>query len=139
MYDWYTRERAVGSVPTDIHDLQAQRGKAELKSEFVQLRAKGLPYPKIAQRLGVAKSTLANWNAELEAEIASARAVELEALQEEYFLLKEGRIRLLGEQLRRIRDELAGRNLADLSTDKLMDLRLRHFAALKEEFVETRV
>ena len=126
-------------MSADIHDLQAQRGKAELKSEFVQLRAKGLPYAKIAERLGVAKSTLANWNAELEAEVASARAMELEALQEEYFLLKEGRIRLLGEQLRRIRDELAGRDLADLSTDKLMDLMLRHYAALKEEFVETRV
>ncbi len=126
-------------MSADIHDLQAQRGKAELKSEFVQLRAKGLPYAKIAERLGVAKSTLANWNVELEAEIASARAMELEALQDEYFLLKEGRIRLLGEQLRRLRDELAGRNLADLSTDKLMDLMLRHYAALKEEFVETRV
>ncbi len=137
--DWYTRQRTVRAVSADICDLRAQRGKTELKSEFVQLRAKGLPYAKIAERLGVAKSTLANWNAELEAEIASARAMELEALQEEYFLLKEGRIRLLGEQLRRIRDELAGRNLADLSTDRLMDLMLRHYAALKEEFVETHV
>src|SRR5919205_2874769 len=135
----HTRQRIATTVSADIHDLQAQRGKAELKSEFVQLRAKGLPYAKIAERLGVAKSTLANWNAELEAEIASARAMELEALQEEYFLLKEGRIRLLGEQLRRIQEELAGRDLADLSTDKLMDLMLRHYAALKEEFIETRV
>ena len=79
-----------------LHSLEACQGKAELKAEFVQLRAKGLPYVRIAERLGVAKSTLANWNAELEAEIASARAMELEALQEEFFLLKEGRITLLG-------------------------------------------
>jgi hypothetical protein len=89
-----------------------EQGKAELKADFVQLRAKGLPYVRIAERLGVAKSTLANWNAELEAQIASARAMELEALQEEFFLLKEGRIRLLGEQLQRLRQQLASRDLS---------------------------
>jgi hypothetical protein len=70
---------------------RSERGKAELKADFVQLRAKGLPYVRIAEQLSVAKSTLANWNAELEAQIASARAMELEVLQEEFFLLKEGR------------------------------------------------
>ena len=114
------------------------RGKAELKSEFVLLRAKGLPYAKIAGRLGVAKSTLANWNAGLEAEVASARAMELEALQAQFFLLKEGRIRLLGEQLRRLRDALAGRDLAEVPTEKVLELLLKYHAALKEEFVETR-
>ena len=111
-------------------------GKAEVKAEFVQLRAKGLPYVRIAERLGVAKSTLANWNAELEAEIASARAMELEALQEEFFLLKEGRIRLLGEQLQRLRGELASRDLTEVATERLLELLLRYQAALKEEFVE---
>jgi hypothetical protein len=113
-------------------------GKAELKAEFVLLRAKGLPYARIARRLRVAKSTLANWNAELEAEIASARAMELETLQEQFFLLKEGRIKLLGEQVKRLRDELAGRNLADVPADKLMELLLKYHAALKEDFVEVR-
>ena len=121
-----------------MHDLDACRGKAELKAEFVQLRAKGLPYLRIAERLGVAKSTLANWNAELEAEIASAKAMELEALQEQFFLLKEGRITLLGEQLRRLRGELANRDLAGVPTDKLLELVLRYHATLKEEFVEVR-
>ena len=117
---------------------RSEQGKAELKADFVQLRAKGLPYLRIAERLGVAKSTLANWNAELEAQIASARAMELEALQEEFFLLKEGRIRLLGEQLQRLRQELANRDLSSVPTDKLMELLLKYQAALKEEFVEVR-
>src|SRR3954447_13985466 len=111
-------------VTTVLRCLEACQGKAELKAEFIQLRAKGLPYVRIAERLGVAKSTLANWNAELEAEIASARAMELEALQEEYFLLKEGRITLLGEQLLRLRGELASRDLSGVSTDKLLELLL---------------
>ena len=73
---------------------------------------------RIAERLGVAKSTLANWNAELEAEIASARAMELEALQAEFFVLKEGRITLLGEQLQRLRGELASRDLTEVPTEQ---------------------
>src|SRR5918993_4906422 len=121
----------MSTAARTVYSLERARselGKAELKAEFVQLRAKGLPYVRIAERLGVAKSTLANWNADLEARIASARAMELEALQEEFFLLKEGRIRLLGEQLLRLRSELAGRDLADVPTDKLLDLLLKHYA-----------
>ena len=117
---------------------EPELGKAELKAEFVLLRARGLPYARIARRLGVAKSTLANWNAGLEAEVASARAVELEALQAQFLMLKEGRIRLLGGQLRRLRDALAGRDLADLPTERLLELLLKYHAALREEFVETR-
>ncbi len=119
-----------------LHRFEACQGKAELKAEFIQLRAKGLPYVRIAERLGVAKSTLANWNAELEAEIASARAMELEALQAEFFVLKEGRITILGEQLQRLRGELASRGLTDVPTERLLELLLRYQAALKEEAVE---
>ena len=72
------------------------------------------------------------------AKFASARALELEALQAEFFVVKEGRIRLLGEQLKRLRAELAGRDLADVPTDKALDLLLKFHAALKEEFVEAR-
>ena len=57
---------AAGTVYSSER-LRSEQGKAELKADFVQLRAKGLPYLRIAERLGVAKSTLANWNAELEA------------------------------------------------------------------------
>ncbi len=121
-----------------VLDLEQERGKVELKENFIRLRAQGFSYAKIAEQLGVAKSTLANWNADLEAEIASARAMELEALQEEYFLLKEKRISLLGEQLRRLRDELETRDLSEVATEKLLELQLRYYTSLKEEFVEAR-
>ena len=65
-------------------------------------------------------------------------AGELELLLEEYFLLKEGRIRLLGEQLKAIQKEINKRDLSKISTDKLMELQLRYFRELKTEYVETR-
>ncbi|MGE5293640.1 MAG: helix-turn-helix domain-containing protein [Solirubrobacterales bacterium] len=77
-------------------------GKGEQKHRFVVMRAKGYSYARIARELGVSKGTLTAWNAELEDQIIRMRAMELGALQEEFFLLKEGRIRLIGEQLKAI-------------------------------------
>ena len=112
-------------------------GKEQQKSKFIHLRAKGNSYARIAEKIGVSKGTLVNWNNELDAEVAQARSVELEALQEEFFLLKEGRIRLLGEQLKAIQAEIGKRDLSKVKTDKLMELQLRYFGELKVEYVKT--
>jgi len=111
-------------------------GKEEQKNRFVELRAKGYSYARIAEELGVSKGTLVNWNTELEGQIAQVRTVELEALQEEFFLLKEGRIRLIGKQLKAIQAEIGSRDLSKVKTDKLLELQLRYFEELKGEYVE---
>jgi hypothetical protein len=51
--------------------------------------------------------------------------------------LKEGRIRLLGEQLKAIQTEIGKRDLSKVKTDKLMELQLRYFGELKVEYVKT--
>ena len=86
----------------------------------------------------MAKSTLSNWAAEFEEEIASLKAMELEALYERYFLAKEARIKLLGQQIRKIQQELKSRDLSEVSTEKLLELQLRYFDQLLDEFVEVR-
>jgi transposase len=123
--------------PIEAENEMDDLGKEEQKSKFILLRAKGLSYTRIAKQIGVSKGTLVNWNNELDAEIAQARSVELEALQEEFFLLKEGRIRLLGGQLKAIQAEVGKRDLSKVRTDKLMELQLRYFGELKVEYVKT--
>ena len=115
-----------------------EAGKLELKSQFVELRAKGWSYVKISGRLKVSKNTLTSWGAELEGEIASLKAMEMEALHEKYFMNKESRIRLLGEQLKEIKDELKRRGLETVSTDRLLEMELKLYQALQAEYVETR-
>ena len=112
-------------------------GREEQKYRFIELRAKGYSFARIARELGVSKGTLTAWNAELETEVARLRGMELEALQEEFFLLKEGRIRLIGEQLKAIQTEIGKRDLSKVNTDKLLELQLRYFGELKGEYVET--
>ena len=121
----------------DVGNEADELGKEEQKSKFIHLRAKGYSYAKIAKELGVSTSTLTNWNQELQEVIANAKAMELEALQEEYFLLKEGRIKLLGEQLKVIQKEISGRDLSKVSTERLIELQLRYFGELKTEYVAT--
>jgi hypothetical protein len=121
----------------DLCDDEEELGKEDQKSRFVQLRAKGFSLAKIATELKVSKSTLINWSRELQTEIAQTKAIELEILQEEYFLLKEGRIRLLGEQFKVIQAEIGKRDLSKVKTDKLLDLQLKYFTELKDEYVPT--
>ena len=126
-------------IPTETENETDDLGKEEQNSRFIHLRAKGLSYAKIAKELRVSTSTLTNWNQDLQEEIAQVKAMELEALQEEYFILKEGRIRLLGGQLKTIQEEISGRDLSKVSTEKLMELQLRYFGELKTEYVATTV
>jgi len=133
MNDVDANEDVATTTENETDDL----GKEEQKSRFIHLRAKGFSYAKIAKELKVSTSTLTNWNQELQEHIAQAKATELEALQEEYFMLKEGRIRLLGGQLKTIQEEIRGRDLSKVSTEKLMELQLRYFGELKTEYVAT--
>lgn len=108
----------------------------ETKQRFIELRAQGWSFDKIAKELGKAKQTLIDWSKELSEEIANSRALELEALYEKHYLLKENRLQIFGELLAKMRGEILNRDLSDLSTDKLLDLYLKYSNQAKEEIVE---
>jgi len=108
------------------------------KESFIELRARGLSFDKIARRLKVCKQTLIDWSRELEEEIGNLKAIELEALYEKYFLLKENRIQAFGETLARINKELEKRDFSDIPTDKLLDIAGKYYTYLKEEYTEPR-
>lgn len=111
-------------------------GKAEKKEAFIEMRAKGLSLQKCAEALQVSKATLCNWSREMEEEIARFKAIEVESLQERYLLTKEARIKLLGERLETINQELDGRGLGDVPTAKLLEMALSIQKELKAEYVE---
>lgn len=108
----------------------------ETKEKFIELRAKGWSFDKIAKELGKAKQTLIDWSKELQDEIANLKALELEALYEKHYLLKENRIETFGVLLRKLKDEVMSRDLSDVPTDKLLELLLKYNSQVKEEIVE---
>lgn len=108
----------------------------ENKERFIELRAKGWSFDKIAKELGKAKQTLIDWSKELKDEVANRKALELEALYETYYLLKENRLQTFGGLLNKIKEEVLSRDLSDVPTDKLLDLFLKYNSQIKEEIVE---
>lgn len=108
----------------------------ETKRRFIELRAKGYSFDKIAKELGKAKQTLLDWSRELDQEIAQAKALELDSLYESYSLYKEDRLKTLGEILSKLKKEVDNRDLTDLPTDRLLDLFLKYEGVVKESLVE---
>ena len=108
----------------------------EQKERFIELRAQGWSFDKIAKELGKAKQTLIDWSRELQDEIANRKAMELDTLYEKYYLHKANRRQTFGELLTRIREEIAGRDLTDVPTEKLLDLYIKYSDKVKEEVVD---
>ncbi len=108
----------------------------EKKEKFIQLRAKGYSFDKIAKKLKMSKQTLINWNKELEEEISNFKAMELELLYEKYYLTREQRLQTFGQMLSRLKDEIDIRNLSEIPTEKLLDLWLKYNDKVKDELIE---
>jgi len=119
-----------------IADIETETGREDKRRLFTELRARGFSLRRVAKRIGISVQTASNWHHELEEDIARLRAAEIEALNEAYFLAKEARIRLLGGQLRAIREELERRDLQDVPTVRLLELQLAYFKDLLDEYVE---
>jgi len=103
------------------------------KERFIELRAEGWSFNRIAKKLGVSKQTLLSWSREFEYEIGNLREVELESLREKFYLTKQARIEFFGKQLERIKQALDQRKLTELSTVKLFDLLIKMGNEIKEE------
>lgn len=108
----------------------------DIKERFIELRAKGYSFDKIAKELGKAKQTLIDWSKELQDEIANVKALELEALYEKYYLLKESKITNYGAILSKITTELKNRDFSKVNTGQLLELYLLYFEKLSQEVIE---
>lgn len=108
---------------------------AEKKLKFVELRAQGLSYEKIANELHISKSTCSEWEAILKKEIAQLKQEQLNELYESYYMTKEARITKLGDTLLDIEGALADADLSEISGDRLLDYQLKYTEALKDEYI----
>ena len=101
----------------------------EVIDQFVDLRAKGWSFGRIAAELNVHKNTLLAWSRKHEHRIQNLRALEIDALSERFKISTQPCLEALAEDIRRIREELARRDLKDIPTARLVTLA----AALRAE------
>jgi hypothetical protein len=89
---------------------------------FIELRAEGHPFARIATELNVSKPTLIAWSRKHQFQIQNLKAIELEALADEWLASVTSRVNTLGQQLGKIEAEIATRDVKDLTTAQLYTL-----------------
>jgi hypothetical protein len=92
----------------------------KIVQRFIELRAQGWVFARLAAELNVAKNTLIDWSRKHQHTIANLAAIERENRLHAQLASGEERMRKLGEQLRAAEAELAKRDLATLSTGRLL-------------------
>ena len=94
----------------------------EVRQKFVERRAQGQPYTRIASELGVAKSTLTEWSRKFRFEIHNRRALVLDDLQDRILGTVQARVAGLAEKLSKVEHELKQRGLGEVSTPQLYSM-----------------
>ena len=92
----------------------------EIVQRFIELRAQGWTYTRLIVELNVTKPTLIAWSRKHQFEIQNLKAIEMEALANKWLASTSERVDALGQQLRRVETELAGRDVSALTTPQLM-------------------
>ncbi len=110
---------------------------AEEGEKFIELRARGYSFDRIAEETGTSKPTLLKWSKEYGRELGEAQYFELQALLHQYGLMRKNRVEGVSILLQAVIEELKKRagneSLSRLPTDKLFALYLSLEGRLEEE------
>ena len=100
----------------------------ETKMAFVLQRAQGKSFAKIADDLGVSKQTLIKWQGDLDNQIREQEYFEIQNITETYAVTRRQRFgvtaKLLGAVLAELTRRADTEQLAEMTTDKLVNLAL---------------
>lgn len=110
---------------------------AEEAEKFIELRARGYSFDKIAEETGTSKPILLKWNKLYAKELEQAQYFELQALLQQYGLMRKNRVEGVSILLQAVIEEMKKRATGDilcrLPTDKLFTLYLALEGRLEEE------
>lgn len=114
--------------------MTAKRMEADKRAEFIICRAEGLSLRATANKLDIGKTTCQRWDKELKQEIGETRRETIKTLLDAYSMHKQGRIKALGDTLKRINNALEKKNFEDMEPGRLLELKLKYMTELKDEY-----
>ena len=93
-------------------------------TDFIQMRIEGKSFDEIAKEMAIAKSTLIDWNkkADVKETIGEGKAFAINAVVKAFQFDRQARLKTLLQLSKKINDELQSRDLADIPTDKLLQM-----------------
>lgn len=87
---------------------------------FIELRAQGYSYRKIAQILDISKDTCVEWNKNFHDAIDSCRKNAFSELIQKYILSKETQLKLISDTINRINEEIKNQDWKGINLSKLL-------------------
>lgn len=106
---------------------------------FIELRAKGFSYEKIAKAIGISKPTLIKLSRQYQKEIANQKFFNIECLLKKYRLARENKIKVLCKLLDRVNTELLFRDLSKLEIKDLLKMRVELDSELRGLLVSIKI
>ncbi len=107
--------------------------------KFLELRSQGMSYRRIADEVAVSVTTLKKWGLEWEDKIQEMGQARLQAFVDQQLMDLESRLRLRGEQILSMQQELAARDLGEMESSLLLRLYLRYLESVQKEVAPLRV
>jgi transposase len=105
----------------------------DTKEKFIELRAEGLSFDKIAIKINVSKPTLIKWDKEYSKEISKLKEIRFEKILETYQANKEQRITRLARELKDAWTAFEKQDYKDLSEREILLMIIRMERRLIEE------
>jgi transposase-like protein len=100
----------------------------EQVGKFVELRARGYSYDKIAEETGISKPTLLKWSTDYSRELKEAEHFEMNSLLSQYGVLRQSRVEafssMLGKALQELKKRAEQNDYSEIPTDKLLRIAL---------------
>jgi len=109
----------------------------ETNEKFIELRAAGLSFDRIAKELNISKPTAIKMSRKLRAQIEQLQFINLEAMAERYKALKQERIQTLGKMLEKVDTALEAADFAKIHPERLVDLKLKLADRIQAEFSDS--
>lgn len=103
------------------------------KQKFIEMRAQGLSYDKIAASLKISKPTLLKWSNELSTEIDNCKCYAMEALIEQYKVAKQHRVEFFASIMQKVIEELNSRSFEEVTVKDLVQILFQMQQKLQNE------
>lgn len=115
--------------------------KPQLAERFMELRLSGKTYQAISEELGVSKQSLIEWSKDkkISEALDFGKLVRFQELIRKYQLHREASISRYAEIVNKCMEELEGRDLTNLSTEKLVKMLLLLHKKLEEGIPEPQI
>jgi predicted XRE-type DNA-binding protein len=109
-------------------------------ADFIQMRIEGKSFDEIAKELNTAKSTLIDWNKKacVKTLIDEGKAFAINNVVKAFQYDRQARLKTMLEISKKINDELKSRDLADISTDKLLQMSIANDGRIMK-MIDTRL